>query len=663
MMGDHIGLDTRSKAEQNGRAGDGDGPAEHGPDLHLGPRGSIVFIAADLDLASQMRRVHCPTVCYVMEAGRIREAVDRRLALVIHLDGNRPFALQAQGGIERLYHPERVGLLCLAELGFPGPADSFVSWWSDALEDGRYDDLTDFIGQAEKRAEWRTFHVNHVHVAGTREDEPPIPAPEWPGPPAPAAFHGLAGDVVRAIGPNSEADEAAILFQSLAAFGSVIGRGPYVRVGRTSHRANEFSLLIGRTSAARKGTSWDDVSPLFLEADGDWRRARVLNGLSTGEGLIHAVRDRLETKEPVRQKGRIVDYQDVIADHGVEDKRLLVMEQEFGRVLQVMSREGNTLSAVLRMAWDGVRLAVMTKGCPYAADEAHIGVVGHITAEEFSDLLSACDVANGLLNRFLLVCCRRPRLLPFSGHVDDVVMDGLARRLKAAAQFAREAGEVRWTEGAMAIWRDEYPRLTAPRPGAYGLATSRAEAHALRLALQYTLLDLSNRIGAVHLRAALAAWDYCQRSARHIFGDRTGDDDADRILDALRAAPGVMTRTQIRREVFYDNKPASLIAAKLGKLLEMQLIERQSIPTSGRTAEAWRACAGNVHVKNVESPPEFLPPATNVHVKNVESPTESADEDPFHVNHVHVAQTDQDPQPNGVWVDGVGVCVRDSHPF
>jgi hypothetical protein len=618
-----------SAAASSNGAGDAGSP----PDFCLGGRGSVVLVGAELDLAGQLRRVILPAVCGIQEMPHVEGVVERRAAIVAYFQPlTRTSAVSLMGWIAEQCHPERIGLLDLRQMGFSGPAAAWVSWWAETLEAGRYDDGPDFLEQAALRATWRTADPARAEA---KEEEPPIPVPEWPGPPAEAAYYGLAGDVVRTLAPQSEADPAAILFQLLCAFGSVIGRKPHVKVGRTRHHANENALLVGRTSASRKGTSWEDVSPVLLQADPEWRRARVLNGLTTGEGVIHAVRDPLEDKEPVREKGRVVEYQAVVVDHGVDDKRLFVMEPEFGRVLQVMGREASTLSAVLRMAWDGVRLAVMTKKCPYAADEAHIGVVGHITVEELSALLSECDIANGLVNRFLLVCCRRSQLLPFGGRVDPAEMDALGRRLLAAVAFARETDEVRWTREAMAIWEDQYPRLAAARGGAYGLATSRAEAHTLRLALQYALLDLSDRIHAVHLLAALAAWDYCRRCARHIFGDRTGDHDADRILDALRGAPDGMTRTQIRREIFYDHRSADVIAAKLSKLLEMQLVERQSIPTSGRPAEVWRASAASVCVKSVESPPEVSSPMPSVYVKSVESP-------PYHAFHVHATDGAKD---------------------
>src|SRR5438128_2157582 len=48
------------------------------------------------------------------------------------------------------------------------------------------------------------------------------PAPE---PLRAAAFHGLAGEFVRAVDPHTEADPAAMLTQFLAAFGNACGRG------------------------------------------------------------------------------------------------------------------------------------------------------------------------------------------------------------------------------------------------------------------------------------------------------------------------------------------------------------------------------------------------------------------------------------------------------
>src|SRR3954451_14479263 len=46
----------------------------------------------------------------------------------------------------------------------------------------------------------------------------------WPAPPAPAAYTGLAGEIVAAIAPHTEADPVALLAQLLVAFGAAAGR-------------------------------------------------------------------------------------------------------------------------------------------------------------------------------------------------------------------------------------------------------------------------------------------------------------------------------------------------------------------------------------------------------------------------------------------------------
>ena len=52
----------------------------------------------------------------------------------------------------------------------------------------------------------------------------------------------------------------------------------------------------------------------------------------------------------------------------------------------------------------------------------------------------------------------------------------------------------------------------------------------------YAILDGQTEIGVAHLNAALAVWDYCQASAKHIFGEASGDPLVDDILEALTRA-------------------------------------------------------------------------------------------------------------------------------
>jgi hypothetical protein len=68
-------------------------------------------------------------------------------------------------------------------------------------------------------------------------------------------------------------------------------------------------------------------------------------------------------------------------------------------VLKQATRDINTLSPVLRSAWDGRPLAILTRTAPARASAAHISVIGHITAVELRHHANGVELANGFLNR------------------------------------------------------------------------------------------------------------------------------------------------------------------------------------------------------------------------------------------------------------------------
>ena len=196
-------------------------------------------------------------------------------------------------------------------------------------------------------------------------------------PPTPdrAMFAGLVGEVVSTFAPVTEAAPAAIAVQFLVAVGNAAGRQPHFYVGETRHGLNEDLLVVGRSSRSRKGDG-KNVALCPLEvADSAWG-AHVASGLSSGEGVIHHVRDPVEARN---KKGDLV-----LVDEGVSDKRLLVVETEFSQPLKMFRRDGNTLSNVLRDAWDGKAvLRTLTKKSPTRATEAHISIkIGRASCRE-----------------------------------------------------------------------------------------------------------------------------------------------------------------------------------------------------------------------------------------------------------------------------------------
>ena len=412
-------------------------------------------------------------------------------------------------------------------------------------------------------------------------------APQWPANLAKEAFYGLAGEIVELIAPQSESDPAALLSQFLVVFGNAAGRNPHSIVEADRHGVNAFLLIVGKTGKGRKGTSLGHILRLFREADPNWFANNIKSGLSSGEGLIYSVRDAIEIDNSARESGnstRKVNSPDM----GIADKRLLLRESEFAGLLKIMSREGNTVSPVVRLAWDCGDLQIVNKNSPIRASDAHISIIGHITGDELKRHLKDTEIANGFLNRFLLIGSQRSKLLPEGGAIPPAEFSRLAARLNECLANAAAIGLMVRCDEARELWRVEYSRLSADRAGLFGAVTSRAEAHVQRLSCIYALLDRSPVVEVHHLRAALAVWEYAENSAAFLFGRVLGDPIADELLRFIRETPNGVSQTAIRDHFARHNSKD--IHDKLHLLAgQGQISCEPSQSTGGRPAAIWRA--------------------------------------------------------------------------
>jgi len=416
----------------------------------------------------------------------------------------------------------------------------------------------------------------------------PPPSPKWPLPPGQEAYHGLAGEFVKMVAPHTEADEMALLIQFLTSYGNVIGPHAYYQVERDKHHGKIFCALVGDTAKARKGTSWGHVKNQFEAVDQKWTQKRIKGGLASGEGLIWEVRDPIYKREPEKSNGKNSgNYIEVLADSGVEDKRLLVYEAEFASILKVMSREGNTLSDIIRKAWDTTELNTLAKNSPAHASGAHISMIGHITADELRRHLDRTEMANGFGNRYLWICVKRSKILPHGGKIDQVDFGPFLQRLQAAVDFAGNAQLITMTPAARETWVKVYEPLSEGKPGLIGALLARGEAQVIRLAVIFALMDRTKHIDTAHLKAGLAVWDYCEASVRFIFGDAVGDPVADTILTALKNAPQGLNQTEINY-LFGRNINAARIAQAMNLLLKYWPIIIESQNTGGRPATVYK---------------------------------------------------------------------------
>jgi hypothetical protein len=274
-------------------------------------------------------------------------------------------------------------------------------------------------------------------------------------------------------------------------------------------------------------------------------------------------------------------------DPGIPDQRLLVIEPEFASVLRASSREISTLSPTLRSGWDGRPLAILTRTSPARASTAHIAIIGHITQHELRRHTTSLELANGYINRVLLIACRRQQLLPEGGDPDPLAATGLTRLLATALRQARKTGQVCLDPDARELWHHAYRQLAAqPSDGIVAQITARAEAHIIRLALIDTLTDGQSQIRPPHLQAALALHDYAARSAAWALTDATGDPLAEQLHAALHQHPEGLTRSQIS-QTLHHNQHAGQIEHALHALHAASRVTSTQIPTGGRPAQLW----------------------------------------------------------------------------
>jgi Protein of unknown function (DUF3987) len=388
----------------------------------------------------------------------------------------------------------------------------------------------------------------------------------------PAMFPGWIGGFVDASAAYTEAHPACIGIHLLIGLGNLVGRSPHTLVGATRHACNEFAMVVGPTSIGRKGDGRNLAFAPLDRADEQWQ---VAAGLSSGEGVIHAVRDPVFGID--KKTGEAV-----LLDPGVDDKRLCIVESEASQMLKMFRREGNILSNVLRDAWDGNRpLRTLTKNSPVRATKAHISLVAHATQEDLRAYLSDLDIANGVANRFLFTAVQRLHELPEPLPLPKEVLAPLVGQVQAVVTAAQGIERMEWTPAARALWRDWYPKLTLDRPDLAGVLLARGPGHVTRLSTIFALLTPAPCVDVAHLESALAWWEYGRQSVGIIFGDRTGNATADRLRAEF--LPGQeMSFDTIRREIFSGHVTDARLKDAVELLGALEGWSTRVEPTGGR---------------------------------------------------------------------------------
>lgn len=387
-----------------------------------------------------------------------------------------------------------------------------------------------------------------------------------------AMYAGVLGDITAASAPTTEADPVGIYASLLAGVGVFIGPGPYVRVGNTRHPLLIWPLLLGRTGSGRKGEATGTAEIFLRKAAPDSIDTRTVTGLSSGEGLIERIRDNDDE------------------GHDGSDKRLLVVEPEFTSVMARSKREGSTLAAVQRQAWDGRALSVLNRQ-QLRASGSHIAIIGHITPQEFRLRLADADMTGGTYNRYLPVFVERSQRLPIPEGVGEEAVDSLGGKLYEGIASAREVRQIQLGREATQLWTgDLYDEFTEAddEDRAEAEFTRRAAPYCLRVAGLMAALEGRSLIGKADLTASAALIRYSIASARFVLDRQARNPRLDRIRRAVdTSGPDGLSRTEISA-LFSRNLPKRELDELLDALTSGDEYEESQSATRGRPAQKYR---------------------------------------------------------------------------
>lgn len=391
----------------------------------------------------------------------------------------------------------------------------------------------------------------------------------------PAVFDCHLGEVVTELAESTEGDPVGILASLICAVGVHLGQRPHIRAGDDPHPLLVWPLIVGRTGGGRKGASWSTPKRLLSAADPGFTGSNIRSGLTSGEGLAAVFADQ-DADEPSTGKPR--KNGPALLPPG--DLRLMVFEPEWAGVMSRMKREGNALSATLRQAWEGGDLSTLNVTARIAPS-SHVGLLAHITPDEFRAKVSSSDLAGGTYNRFLPIAVARSKFLPLAGGAPPELVAELGRALAVRLKQGAQIGALGFTDKGALLWRSLYVEfgIDHGEGGPVEQFLSRTAPNCLRIAGVHAALDGTDLIDVHHLTAAAALVRYSVASARSIFS-------ADPTLTRLAAWIGEAgttgrTREEIRAQFFKGNKSAAEITTALGQLIDSGQLARSTRPRAG----------------------------------------------------------------------------------
>ena len=315
-------------------------------------------------------------------------------------------------------------------------------------------------------------------IAKVFKDSYPAPLPN-------EAFFGIPRSIIEIAEPFTEADRQAVYASVITGLGLLAGIN--CGIEGAIGMPQLFTLVVGESGDARKGTSWKlarkKILEPVMEAMGmlPWEMADFfVDGFASGEGGVSQFDPPVGADEPKPE--------------GIQK---FFVSDEFATALINVNRQGSTLSPFLRQLYDNVDMNIPTRrggAPPLTALNPHGAVLGFITDDELRSIFDARQAMNGLLNRFLLVPVKRSKSLPIE--MRKVPLSGFDAAIEQLAELAKLAAyehDVDFTPDGAELWNEIYTdrdEFQSQQGNAfYAAATKRYTDHLGKLALINALYD------------------------------------------------------------------------------------------------------------------------------------------------------------------------------
>ncbi|MFI5865834.1 DUF3987 domain-containing protein [Streptomyces sp. NPDC051546] len=387
-----------------------------------------------------------------------------------------------------------------------------------------------------------------------------------------AMAYGPLGKAVKDAMPHTEADPIGVFAQTLSLYSAAING--FV-IPPNERPIAVWTVLVGLSSIGRKGFAYDTAEQILSEAMGDFMRAKLRGGVTSGASLITTLYEA---------------YNDDLVTEAGEDGRIFIVDAEWPDTLAAQNRDRSYATA-FRNAWDGKPVTNTTKGkdgrrVEQSVSAPRLGYTAHIQPGLWHKFISATNALGGTYNRLLPVSVQYSKVLD-----DDNPLQGLApsKSLALAHKWARaERRELSYAPAALRYKNDlkrEYLELLGQMPEEVSCYVERSVEQIIRVASVLTAANRSTVIPLAAMKAARAFVEYSMETVKNLVAQNESARRGrglllDERIRKMLTEKGAMTRSQLYRSLG-SRFTAAQIDAEAAGMPDVQM-EKQETNRTGQ---------------------------------------------------------------------------------